>query len=183
MTPSEVLARSIADRRMLEVAGDRPAQPGTRGAGCGSSSTRRGPGPRSTHGGLRAYLAWAAHQGQETAPGRRGGAAGDRRRRGAGHDDPRRQGPGVPDRDLSGMTSQGGARPRRSAALAADGGYAVRLTKGIQTDDFDAVQPVDEQMDELEKRRLLYVAATARATTSSCRCTGRPGREPRRLLG
>ena len=41
-----------------------------------------------------------------------------------------------------------------------EGGYAVKLTKTVQTNDFEAVAPVDEQMDELERRRLLYVAAT-----------------------
>ena len=61
---------------------------------------------------------------------------------------------------LSGMTSQGGARPGVRLLWPPEGGYSVRLTKSIQTADFDAVQPVDEQMDELEKRRLLYVAAT-----------------------
>ena len=30
----------------------------------------------------------------------------------------------------------------------------------MQTEDFDLVQPVDEQMDDYERRRLLYVAAT-----------------------
>ena len=40
------------------------------------------------------------------------------------------------------------------------GGYEVKLTKTVQTNDFENVAPVDEQMDELERRRLLYVAAT-----------------------
>ena len=30
----------------------------------------------------------------------------------------------------------------------------------MQTNDFDAVAPVDEQMDAFERRRLLYVATT-----------------------
>jgi ATP-dependent helicase/nuclease subunit A len=61
---------------------------------------------------------------------------------------------------LSGLTSQG--RQGRGVQLLwpAAGGYAVRFNKMIQTDDFDAAAPVDEQMDDLEKRRLLYVAAT-----------------------
>ena len=40
------------------------------------------------------------------------------------------------------------------------GGFEVRLTKTVQTNDFEAVTPLDEQMDDLERRRLLYVAAT-----------------------
>jgi ATP-dependent helicase/nuclease subunit A len=39
-------------------------------------------------------------------------------------------------------------------------GYAVRLTKYVQTNDFEHVAPIDEQMDGYERRRLLYVAAT-----------------------
>jgi len=40
------------------------------------------------------------------------------------------------------------------------GGYAVQLTKGLQTNDFEAALPVDEQMDANERIRLLYVATT-----------------------
>jgi ATP-dependent exoDNAse (exonuclease V) beta subunit len=36
----------------------------------------------------------------------------------------------------------------------------VKLKSSVQTEDFDLVQPVDEQMDDYERRRLLYVAAT-----------------------
>jgi ATP-dependent helicase/nuclease subunit A len=36
----------------------------------------------------------------------------------------------------------------------------VRLTKSVQTNDFEAVQPIDEQMDAHERKRLLYVATT-----------------------
>jgi ATP-dependent exoDNAse (exonuclease V) beta subunit len=39
-------------------------------------------------------------------------------------------------------------------------GYEVKFTKTVQTNDFENVLPVDEQMDQLERRRLLYVAAT-----------------------
>ena len=73
-TPSEVLARLIEDRRVLELAVHRRAR-ATRGADCGSSSTRPAPGRRSPHGGLRSYLGWAAMQAQETGARRRGGAA------------------------------------------------------------------------------------------------------------
>ncbi len=61
---------------------------------------------------------------------------------------------------LSGMTAQRHARRGVQLLWPGGGGYAVRLAKEVQTGDFDAVAPVDEQMDELEKRRLLYVAAT-----------------------
>ena len=52
---------------------------------------------------------------------------------------------------LSGMTSQ----PRRPTGVRViwppAGGYAVRLTKGLQTNDFEAALPVDEQMDANER--------------------------------
>ncbi|TDD12413.1 DNA helicase UvrD, partial [Kribbella turkmenica] len=61
---------------------------------------------------------------------------------------------------LSGMT----AAPNRQRGVQVlwppDGGYAVKLKSSVQTEDFDLVQPVDEQMDDFERRRLLYVAAT-----------------------
>ena len=61
---------------------------------------------------------------------------------------------------LSGMTSQ----PRRQTGVRViwppAGGYAVRLTKDVQTNDFEAALPVDEQMDAGERIRLLYVATT-----------------------
>ena len=52
---------------------------------------------------------------------------------------------------LSGMTAQ----PRRPTGMRViwppAGGYAVRLTKGLQTNDFEAALPVDEQMDANER--------------------------------
>ena len=40
------------------------------------------------------------------------------------------------------------------------GGCEIRLASGIQTDQFELHQPVDEQMGFHEKLRLLYVACT-----------------------
>ena len=112
------------------------------------------------HGGLREYLAWAAHQAQDAA--RVAEAL-------------------LPETDLdvvrimtihaakglefgmvvlSGMTSQPNRRQRRAGCCGGDGGYAVRLTKSIETNDFAEAAPLDEQMDDDERRRLLYVAAT-----------------------
>ncbi len=61
---------------------------------------------------------------------------------------------------LSGMTAQPRSRQRRAAAVATDDGYSVQLIRVVQTNDFDDAAPLDEQMDEHERRRLLYVAAT-----------------------
>ncbi|HCX85767.1 MAG TPA: hypothetical protein DHV14_11650 [Micrococcales bacterium] len=60
---------------------------------------------------------------------------------------------------LSGLTSQP-ISPRGVRVLWTDIGYEVRLKADVQTEEFEAAQPVDEQMDSLERRRLLYVAAT-----------------------
>lgn len=60
---------------------------------------------------------------------------------------------------LSGMSSAPYSPSGVRVLWPAEGGYAVKFGKSVQTDDFEAALPVDEQMDELEKRRL-YVAAT-----------------------
>jgi ATP-dependent exoDNAse (exonuclease V) beta subunit len=60
---------------------------------------------------------------------------------------------------LSGMTSQP-RNPSGVQLLWKPDGYAVKLTKSVQTNDFNDVQPIDEQMDAYERRRLLYVATT-----------------------
>jgi ATP-dependent exoDNAse (exonuclease V) beta subunit len=61
---------------------------------------------------------------------------------------------------LSGMTAAPNRQRGVQVLWPTDGGYAVKLKSSVQTEDFDLVQPVDEQMDDYERRRLLYVAAT-----------------------
>ena len=119
MTPSEVLGR------------DRHRPPDVRG-GCRSRPRTRDAWRRlrfvidqarawseSEHGGLRAYLAWAAAQSAEGSRVAESVLPGDRRRLGADHDDPRRQGPGVPDgRALRHVV---GPEPRARRPAAVDG--------------------------------------------------------------
>jgi len=157
--PSELLAAIVADRRVLEVAATDPrARDQWRRIRFVLDQARAW--SESEHGGLRAYLAWAAQQGAETS---------------------RVVEAALPETDastlrimtvhaakglefpivvLSGMT----AAPRTATGVRVlwprQGGYAVSLRKGVTTGDFATAAPIDEQMDDRERRRLLYVAAT-----------------------
>lgn len=176
LAPSEILDAIATERRVLEVAelayGARARDVWRRVRFVVDQARAWS---EVQHGGLRDYLAWAARQA----------------------DDASRVAEAVlPENDLdvvrimtihaakglefpmvvlSGMSSQPNS-PRGVRLLWTDGGYEVNPTCRLQTNDFAIAQPLDEQMGELERRRLLYVAARrGRATTSSSRCTGRMG--------
>jgi ATP-dependent helicase/nuclease subunit A len=62
---------------------------------------------------------------------------------------------------LSGMTTRGGGFPQRvQVAFPPDGPVALKLGRDIITPEYEAFQPIDEQMDFHERLRLLYVACT-----------------------
>lgn len=159
LTPSEVLGALVADRRMLEVSALQPrAQDQWRRLRFVVDQARAW--TEVEHGGLRAYLAWAGRQSEE---GSRVAEAilpetdVDAVRVMTVH---AAKGLEFPMVVMSGMSSQGNRHRGVRLLWPRAGGYAVRLTKHVQTNDFEAVVPLDEQMDAYERRRLLYVAAT-----------------------
>lgn len=159
MAPSEVLAALIRDRRMLEAAVDGPrARDAWRRLRFVVDQARVW--SEAEHGGLRGYLQWAAHQGEESSRVAESVLPETDTNTVRVMTIHAAKGLEFPMVVLSGMTSQ----PRRANGVQVlwppDGGFAVRLAGGVQTGDFEAAQPVDEQMDDHERRRLLYVACT-----------------------
>ncbi len=159
LTPSELLAAVIDERRMLEVAATGPrARDAWRRLRFVVDQARAW--SEAEYGGLRAYLAWASRQADQTA------RVAEAVLQETDVDAVRimtvhaAKGLEFGMVVLSGLTS----RPRKPAGVQViwppTGGYAMRLTKDIETNDFEAVLPVDEQMDAHERIRLLYVATT-----------------------
>lgn len=159
LTTSEVMSALVADRRVLEVSALHPrAQDQWRRIRFVIDQARAW--SEVEHGGLRAYLAWAARQNEE------GSRVAEAILPETDVDAVRimtihaAKGLEFPMVVMSGMSSQGNRGRGVRLIWPPDGGYGVRLTKLVQTNDFEALLPLDEQMDEYERRRLLYVAAT-----------------------
>ena len=62
---------------------------------------------------------------------------------------------------MSGLTTEMRSRSRGVQVRFPNAqGWAIKLSKEMSTHDFEAMTPIDEQMDHAERLRLLYVATT-----------------------
>ena len=158
LTPSEVLGTLALERRMFEAAAFGPrARDSWRRLRFVIDQARAW--SEIEHGGLRAYLAWATAQSAESS------RVAESVLPESDVDSVRimtihaAKGLEFPMVVLSGMTAQpkheGGVR-----LLWSKEGYAVSLSKDLQSGDFQDQLPLDEQMSSYERLRLMYVAAT-----------------------
>jgi ATP-dependent exoDNAse (exonuclease V) beta subunit len=158
--PSELLERIVRDRHVIEVAalGGRFRDVARRVRFVVDQARAFADAEGGT---LRDYLAWAELQGTEGArvveavlPETDDDAVRILTIHGA-------KGLEFPIVVCSGMTTAAVVAARRPQVLfPAEGGYAVRLHRDVQTASFELHQPIDEQMGFHEKLRLLYVACT-----------------------
>ena len=160
MAPSEVLGALVADRRMLETAADDGARARDHWRRLRFVVDQARAWAHAEHGGLRGYLAWAGRQGAESA--RVAEAVlpetdTDAVRLMTIH---AAKGLEFPIVILSGMTSHRHPDTGVQVLWPPAGGYEVRLGRAVQTGDFDVARPIDEQMANDERARLLYVACT-----------------------
>jgi ATP-dependent helicase/nuclease subunit A len=160
LAPSEVLARIVDDRRMLEAAVDGPrARDVWRRLRFVVDQARAW--SEAEHGGLRDYLSWAERQGDEAArvaeavlPERDTNTVRIMTIHAA-------KGLEFPVVIVSGMSSKPFVQRAGVEVLwPPDGGCEFKLRKDLQTADFEVAKPIDEQMGYHERLRLLYVACT-----------------------
>jgi ATP-dependent helicase/nuclease subunit A len=158
LTPSEVLGALTVERRMFETAVFGPrARDSWRRLRFVIDQARAW--SEIEHGGLRAYLAWATAQSAE------GSRVAESVLPESDVDSVRimtvhaAKGLEFPMVVLSGMTSKPFSGNGVRLLWSADG-YAVSLSKELQTGDFQDQLPLDEQMSSYERLRLMYVATT-----------------------
>ena len=160
LAPSEVLDKLVRDRRMLEVAGDGPrARDVWRRLRFVIDQARAW--TEAERGGLRAYLAWARRQADESArvaeavlPESDTAAVRIMTVHAA-------KGLEFPVVIVSGMSSMpGGHQQTVDVIWPTDGRPQYKFGAAGRTIDFDNAKPLDEQMGHHERLRLLYVACT-----------------------
>jgi ATP-dependent helicase/nuclease subunit A len=159
-TPSELLDRVVADRRLLEM-GDAQGRPRDLWQRVRFVVDQARAWTDTTHGNLRQYLDWIRHQ---TAPGSRVAEAvlpetdDDAVRIMTVHAAKGLQFPVTIVAGLSTQPQRGG----RGAQVVwpADGPCIFKVGRKVTSPAFEAWQPLDQQMSHDERTRLLYVACT-----------------------
>jgi ATP-dependent exoDNAse (exonuclease V) beta subunit len=159
-TPSELLDLVARDRRALELgfAEGRPRDVWRR---LRFVIDQARAWSDATHGGLRQYLRWVELQSAE-------GARVAEAVLPESDDDAVRimtihaaKGLEFPITVLSGMSTRPMSRPAAAQAVfPPGGGVGYRVGKAVQTEEYEAWKPIDEQMAADERVRLLYVACT-----------------------
>ena len=160
LAPSELLLQLVADRRLLELgyASGRPRDLWRR---LRFVIDQARAWSESEGGSLRHYLDWARLQASESArvaetvlPETDDESVRILTIHGS-------KGLEFPITIVSGMTSRSGGRTNRvEVAWPPTGPVAIKVGPAIKTPEFEAYQPIDEQMGYHERLRLLYVGCT-----------------------
>jgi len=161
LSPSQVLDRIVRDRRLLEVAYVHP-RPRDLWRRLRFVVDQCRAWEESGGGTLRDYLRWVKLQSAEGSrvvetvlPETDDEAVRILTVHGA-------KGLEFPITVLSGMTTELGSRRNGVQVLYPEGSdrIAVKLKSDLATEEYELAAPIEEQMDEKERLRLLYVAAT-----------------------
>ncbi|MEZ5282143.1 MAG: UvrD-helicase domain-containing protein [Acidimicrobiales bacterium] len=159
-TPSALIERIIRERRLLElgVARSRPRDVWRRLRFVQDQARAY---VDSEGGGLRQFISWATLQsaeGSRVAETLLPETDADAVRIMTIHAS---KGLEFPITVLSGLTTAGSARRAGvQVAFPRGGDVVIKMSKDLATADYDEFKPIDEQMDHLERLRLLYVGAT-----------------------